>query len=98
MMFALNFVAVRFGLKFPLSNFFDPYKKPNGGNICRVNAPNNDFPYGKDRRGRGGRNQTFPEGNMSRFLACKASCRQDAASQSLLRRVSAVPSPGHKKS
>ena len=27
--------------------FFDPYKKPNGGNICRVNAPNNDFPYGK---------------------------------------------------
>ena len=34
---------------------------------------------------------------MSRFLACKASCRQDAASQSLLRRLSAVPSPGHKK-
>ena len=34
--------------------FFDPYKKPNGGNICRVNASNNDFPCGKDRRGRRG--------------------------------------------
>jgi len=73
--------------------FFDPYKKPNGGNICRVNAPNNDFPYGK-----------FPAGKIGggaggrKYLACKASCRQDAASQSLLRRVSAVPSPGHKKS
>ncbi len=31
MMFALNFVAVRFGLKFSLSNFYNPYKKPNGG-------------------------------------------------------------------
>ena len=59
--------------------FFDPYKKPNGG------------------EGRGGRNQTFPAGKMSRFLACKAGCRQTAASQSLLRRLSAVPSPGHKK-
>ena len=28
MMFALNFVAVRFSLKFSVSHFFDPYKKP----------------------------------------------------------------------
>ena len=28
MMFALNFVAVRFNLKFSVSHFFDPYKKP----------------------------------------------------------------------
>ena len=33
--------------------------------------------------GRGGRNQTFPAGKMSRFLACKAFCRPNAASQSL---------------
>ena len=60
MMFALNYVAVRFSLKSSVSHFYNPYKKPNGG------------------EGRGGRNQTFPAGKMSRFLACKASCRQDA--------------------
>ena len=30
MMFALNFAAVCFGLKFSLTNFFDPYKAERG--------------------------------------------------------------------
>ena len=31
MMFALNFAAVRYGLKSSVSHFYNPYKKPNGG-------------------------------------------------------------------
>ena len=31
MMFALNFMAVRLSQKSSLSNLYNPYKKPNGG-------------------------------------------------------------------
>ena len=73
MMFALNFVAVRYGLKSFVFNFFDPYKKPNGRNICRDFAANNDFPYGKFPAGKigggaGGKNQ-FGKHRLPNFAA-----------------------------
>ena len=67
MMFALNFMAVRLSQKFSLSNFLI-YNKATGRNICRVNASNNDFPYGKDRWGRGGKNQ-FGKHRLPNFAA-----------------------------
>ena len=55
MMFALNFMAVRLSQKFSLSNFLI-HNKATGRNICRVNAPNNEFPLrGNIGGGAGGR-------------------------------------------
>ena len=59
-------------------------------------------PYKKPNggEGRGGRNQTFPAGKMSRFLACKAKFRQNTGRMPQAKvcgGMNAVPSPGHKK-
>ena len=57
MMFALKLAAVCYGLKFSLSHFFDPYKKPMEEIFAAKSRQITTFPAGKIGGGAGGKNQ-----------------------------------------